>query len=221
MTIFEELKASNAWDKETNLPSIPKFDNPWIYTAYVHRVFFNQLEPSEREEFNAAIGLRMRECEGPSGFIKKWPGADHTSHDELMGAAYLSEDFAARAIEFLSRNDGLYALEPSYSDYLYRFVFMLPLLKEAANYVVNYISQGLFAVFVLDDAFRTPPGETNDTLKIWLYAERMRKFPLAKWALEIWEKRWLARGYNPKTIFTRNYLTDVPILAKYAREDFH
>lgn len=222
MTIFGELKQSNAWDRASSLPLIPMHSNPWIYTAYCYRVFADLIEPNEREAINSAVKVRLVECEPVIGYVSKYPGdTSPTSHDELLGAAYLSVDFAKRALVFLDQHDGTYTLgEPTLASNMYKFVFMVPALKALAGYRVGLFSQFLFSVLVLWDAFHTKPGEANDTLKIWLCYPAMRFYPVSGAALSIWETRWLKRGYNPKTIFKNNYLTEVPILTKYARGNF-
>lgn len=176
----------------------------------------------DQAEFNSRLRQFFAENEIANGFIRN-PFSSSTSHDELLGAAYLSSDFAARAVDFLSRKDGSYSIEdPKLSDNIYRFVFMLPALKAFAGFQVSLLSQFMFSVLVLWDAFVTKPGQANDTLKIWLCYPAMHtsEKPLSSFCLSVWEDRWQSRGYNPKSIFKNNYLTECPLMNELASERF-
>ncbi len=222
MSVWTDVKESTAWSRAYELPVIPNRSNPWIYTAYVYRIIRDMMSALETAEFNSSLRIYFATCEVTSGFVSKWPGdPGATSHDELLGAAYLSGEFAGRALTFLEKNDGAYTVgEPTIASNVLRFVFVVPYLKARAGYRVGLFSQACFSVLVLWDAFVTKPGEANDTLKIWLCYPAMVKYPLTAFALGVWEDRWMKRDYTPKRIFQSVYLTEVPILSKYAREDF-
>lgn len=109
MTIFEQLKESNAWSAAYQLPNMPMHSNPWIYTAYAHRIFWNHFGPADIRDFNSSLRLYFAKCEPVPGYISKWPGdTNPTSHDELLGAAYLSKEFASRSVAFLASRNGNY-----------------------------------------------------------------------------------------------------------------
>lgn len=221
MTALDRLKSSNAWDQRFALPLVPFHSNPFIYCAYAHRIFWPKTSQNERDELSSAVSEHVKRCEAEPGYIWRWPWDSNTSHDELLGAAYLDPGFAARAIDFLSRSDGAYdQFDKSIRQNVYRFIFLLPALKSFAGFEVSIFSQAMFGIAALANAYLGKVGEASGTLKIWLCAPAMRKYPISEFCLILWEKKWKSKGQSAKEIFTKHYLTEVPVFGEFAREDF-
>lgn len=213
---LELLRKSNAWDARYDLPTCPTHNNPHIYIAFAFRLCpeMAQLQ-KQAEEY-------ILSCEVVPGYITRWPGSDDTSHDELMGAAYIYQEFARRAVSFLAGNDNYYSLEkepPEKADQS-RFLFLMPFLRACAGLRVSTRSQILFAAHVLFSAFLVKPGHTSGILKIWLMAPKMRQFPICALALWIWAWRWKKRGFTPNSIFGRYYLREIPVFSQLAKDTY-
>lgn len=214
---IEALKKSNAWDVRFDLPLVPHHNNPHIYLGFVFRILGANALPMWPNAY-----AYIAACEVEEGYITRWPLSDDTSHDELMGAAFIAPQFAERAIAFITKRDGHYCLEnpPIEKSNVYRFIFLMPFLKACAGYHVSTLSQVLFSAHVLHSAFFVKPGETSGILKIWLMAGKMREYPICKGPLWIWSWRWTRRGFTPKTIFTKYYLKDCPIFSQLAKDTY-
>jgi hypothetical protein len=161
-------------------------------------------------------------CEAPTGYIRRYPQGERASHDELLGAAYLSDRFAARAVKFLSSRRGYWsdAEVPATRDNIRRFIFLMPYLRSRAGFRVGPISQILFSLHVLYSAFFVKRGEVSGLLKIWLMAKEMRKYALCRTVLRLWAARWTRRGFTPKKIFTEIYLKEISVLGEMAKDSW-
>ena len=218
MSAYEALLKSNAMDTRWNLPICPMHANPSIYTAYAVRVL-----ASHGELFAAdAIILRyekpfLADCEKSSGLITTFPGHGVASHDDMYGAAYLSKRFAGRAIDYLIRTDGVYREgHPS----VFRFLFLMPALKAFAGFTVGAWSQIQFSIHCMFHLFTAKEGQTSDHLMIWLAYPAMSERAISGPFVKLWASRWIKRGYSPKAIFSKHYLTEVPWFGEFAKETF-
>lgn len=217
MDIYTKLMDSNAWDSQYHLPLIPEHNNPWIFCAYVQRLLWTNGDWIPYSD----IEKHISRCEEEPGFIQRWPGDNNTSHDELLGAAFLSPAFSARAVDYLSKHNGYYTQEkPTLRDNIYRYVFMLPALKAFANRPVNLFLQILLAFHVLWELYFVKAGEANDRLKIWLMYPYVKNLGLSGPVVRYWARTWTKRGVTPKVMFTQNYLTEVPIMGEMAGDSY-
>ena len=227
---LERLKADpRVWDSRYNLPLIPEHNNPWTYLAYCVRLCGYRKLDETPVWFQDAVLEYLGKCTPPkeSGFLYRWPNGERGSHDEVYGAAFLVRRFARDASAFLARNDGLYALDENPNDYFFpaerhnffRFLFFRPTLQAWSEYPVSVMSEALYSLHVLYNAFFVKPGEASGLLKIWLSYPAMQNYKWSKLALHIWRVRWESRGYTPKKIFSEVYLNNILVLGDIAGDD--
>ena len=224
---LNSLRQTPAWSEEENLPVFPKYDNPWIYLTYVMRLLgWDKSKEDFPPWFLTALAERFQKCEAFPGFVTRWPlqQAGFTSHDELMGACYISPEFTSRAERFLDVHSGLYSLDenPGEDTDIDRFIFMRPFMRASddADYPVSLLSQAAFSAHLLWDLLFTHEGDVDGRLKIWLMLPAMSRYPLSNLALKFWAWRWTKRGWTPKRIFTEVYLKEYAFLGEWARSDW-
>lgn len=218
MIAYKELQESNAWDTRWDIPAVPIHLNPSIYTAYAVRIL-------SATDADAATLIRMRyeekfllECEKSSGLLTTLPGSGTASHDDMYGAAYLSERFAGRSVDYLTRTDGVYReKEPT----VFRFLFLMPAVKAFAGFKVGLWSQIQFSIHCMFHLMTAKDGQTSDHLMIWLAIPHMRRFTLSRIFIDLWASRWTKLGMTPKNIFSEVYLREVPWFGKFASEDWN
>jgi hypothetical protein len=218
MDPIEKLCSSAAWDhRDYHLPLIRTHNNPHLYCAYAARLL-----GEHAGALDAAYENYLGLCEAPKGYIRRYPAGERASHDELLGAAYLSQEFALRAVQFLSSRQGYWtdSGKPARRDNIRRFIFLMPYLKSRAGIRVGLLSLILFSLHVLYSAFFVKPGEVSGLLKIWLMAEEMKKYGLCRTTLRLWGRRWTRRGFTPKKIFTEIYLKEIPELGEMAEDSW-
>lgn len=215
MTALEALRASTAWDHKWDLPLFPMHQNPLIYCAYAFRICDVMPGPDGAERFPSIQKLSelLTARETEDGWIGK------VSHDELLGMAYLSKNFARRLVERIELSDGFYG-EHALKPYFYRFPFFYPAVRVFAGLPLGFFSQLGAAASFLWNVLVTSPDTTSGILKLWLCAAELRKHPLIRPAVAFWEWRWTKRGFTPKTIFQKHYLTEVPVMAEIAPDHY-
>lgn len=211
MTQLDKLKASNAWDQNKNLPTVPMHLNPLIYLAYCMRV----LRGHGEEVDQTVIATHLASMEIEPGLLNTY-----MSHDELLGAAYASPEFSARALDFLKKNWGFYPKEKTAANFIYKFVFMVPAMKAFAGQRVGILWQIALSLHILWELNFCKAGEANDRLKLWLMYRHVAPLLIAGPVIKYWANAWTRRGVTPKVIFTKNYLTEVPVIGELASESY-
>lgn len=225
MGALYELKISNAWSEQFNLPLVPIHANPSIYTAYAVRVL-ESLGAEGNIEIRMSYLKFLAGCESEPGLIVTFPGGyskdGMASHDDVLGAAFMSPTFAARVTNLLSKNDGLYgrADELTERHNYYRFLFVRTALRAWAGHHIGAISQAQYIGSLLYHLIFTKDGVTSGHLLMWLTFPVMNQFPACAAMIAFWSDRWAKRGYTPKTIFTRHYLTECEWFGRWARDDW-
>jgi hypothetical protein len=180
---IEKLKRSTIWDKRYDLPLFPELNNPWIYSAYVWKLLG---KPSEMIGHFITHSLK---CFNKSfGVYRRWPDGSggKFSHDEIIGMAYVMPSAAFLLLEDLAERDGLYNENDTEADNMYRFIFLVPFLRQCAGFKVSLISQAKYIAHILFSAF-TWKGGSSGPLKIWLMNDKMRELPLCALAIYFYE----------------------------------
>lgn len=221
---LDKIKESTVWDKNYNLPTIPRHNNPHIYIAYVTMIL--QKLGEDTRDIKATYSMFINDCVLPDGAFSRWPGGrgGDTSHDEIMGVAYMNKSRAAELIDYLTKMDGQFSVEkqPKYSERrnVFRFAWLMPFMKACAGYRVSLFSQAAWGLYALYNAF-TWKGDCSGTLKVWLTLDKMKKYPLSAFFGFIW-KLWMEKKHKltPKIVFTKYYLTEVPVLGQIALDSF-
>jgi hypothetical protein len=199
------LMASKAWDKRYELPLFPEFNNPWIYGAYAKKLLE---ESSSPDDLRVRFTIHAMYCQGNEpGFFTRWLGGDggSTSHDELMGLAYVCEPFVAKKIlDRLYARDGVYNPEDKPVDTMWRFIFLEPFLRECAGLPVGLFSQLKWAAHVFWSALTYKSGSSGP-LKIWLMGDVMSKYIICHAAYTFWKRRMAKKGPFPQWMFTEHF----------------
>jgi len=223
MSAIEKLMKSNVWDSRFSLPTIPMHSNPWIYTAYCFLLAGKADKVDYREHFFSQIDEFYAKCLISPGFFNKWPGGGHTSHDELMGAAWLRPGIAREIVEYLELNDGMYDNEskqnnPREKFYMYRFIFLMPYLRACAGLRVSLASQVLWSLSAISNCWKFT-GESSGVLLHMLMCDKMQNYPISKLAVWFWRHRLKTKfGCTPKLVFSKHYLSECPVLGEIALE---
>jgi hypothetical protein len=226
------FQASNAWDTRYALPLVPIHNNPWIYSAYALKIMrASGLTSSEEMQLLYHFESYASGCRIEPGLFNRWPDGTGgvTSHDELMGMAYVSSDFACELLAFLQKTDGVYCnkreeLDSSDSERfnVFRFVFLEPFLRARAGYRVGLFSQLQFSAHVVRDMCSRRPDDTSDAgglARLWLMLDTMEKYPIPGIAIYFWRKRMKTIGWSPKRVF-QNYLSECPIYRQEVSDEF-
>lgn len=221
---LDKIKESTVWDKNYNLPTIPRHNNGHIYCAYVTLILEKLGENTS--DIRASYIDFFNKCQLPNGTFSRWPGGrgGDTSHDEIMGAAYMNDVFARSLIDYLTKMDGQFSVEKQeqYNERRnqFRFVWLMPFMKACAGYRVSLFSQAAWGLYALYNA-ATWKGDCSGTLKVWLTLDRMKEYPLSAFFGFIW-KLWMEKKHKitPKIIFTKYYLTEEPVLGQIALDSF-
>lgn len=209
--MLEELKKTKAWDDRYNLPLCPEFNNPWIYMAYAQLLLSCH---GESLDLNAVRDYYQK-CRVEPGLFNRWPGGfgGRTSHDEVIGACYLSRDIAREVFRHLSMTNGDYnntgEKENIIGEHnLYRFVWLRPYISKCGGYEIGTLSKIIFAAHVVVDSFQT--GDAGGKLKTYLMLEKMRYYSLIKKVDELWLYRM------KKYSFRLALAKEVPVLSQFA-----
>jgi len=237
---YEKLKRSLAWDSLYNLPLVRLHNNPHLYCAYSIALLLSLLKPDEescKDELHLSYVCWMDyfayldKCspEGHAGFYHRWPDGrgGSTSHDEVIGIAWLGGPLIARAIlSRLEEFDGDYKgpgqVEGRLGEFnLYRFLFLKPYLKACAGYRVSWFSQALWVLTTIAPDFFTDRSKLSagSLLRNWLMSKRMETLPISGAAIRAWKSRMKALGVGPKWCLER-YLSEIPELREIAQEEF-
>lgn len=206
-TAIERLKESNVWDDKYGIPNAPAFNNPHIYVAYcymiakkadeaqlafpldnkdtvekylimgqMYRRFFNLCKINEDTVFE---GKKLK-----NGAFSRFPGGrgGDTSHDEIMGAAYMDNGISAYLIDYLTKLDGQFTANEvalyDESRNQFRFWWLMPFLKACAGYRVSLLSQFAWGLYAVIDAVGWK-GDCSGPLKTWLMYDKMKKYPVS------------------------------------------
>lgn len=238
MTVLESFRQSNAWDQRFNLPLVPQHNNPWIYAAYALKMI--RLGKHTNDELIELVDLfedHLAACRSPVwGEFFRWPdrSGGNTSHDEVMGIAYidwclkLSTKPTAAILGRLLETDGVYNVQnvpekiPEEHN-IYRFVWMESFLKACTTFMrVGLISQFWFSLPLIVDVFKYKKedgGESGLLLK-WISFEPMEKFLLSAICIKLWKNKMEELGISPKQIFKEKYLKECPVFAEHAPDKF-
>lgn len=204
--LLEKLKASNVWDPRYDLPLCPAYNNPWLYMAYAQLCLLRAGESLNIPQ----IDDFFKQCEAgaakphESGLFARWPfGSDQTSHDEVLGAAFLSPWIAERILRHLDQTDGEFdpMQIPKQSQLqwnVFRFPFVRPYLQACSERNVSEISEAIFASHLGVDGITRKPDDHGGVLRNWLMAEKMNEHNLAGAARSIWIIRIHLLGMTPK-----------------------
>lgn len=227
MTAYERFKASNAWETKYNIPLSPMNNNPFFYAACAAKLILRRDGFSCFNKIQADYLVYALLCERFTGLFDRWPDGKGgmTSHDELIGIAYMSSDLAKDILSFLDRTDGIYMnkdaspgeIEEQFN--LFRFVWFRPYLLAAAERKVSLLSQLGFASHLIWDMFTAKPDDASGRLLIWMMSDAMMKYPLSGLFVEIWRVVMKARGFTLKHMFELEPKEN-PIFAELAPDDF-
>lgn len=215
--ILEKFKSSNVWDFENNLPTCPDLNNPYIYMAYAKKLIGNIQQNTFMDFYS--------QCEVQKGLFNRWPHnrGGLTSHDELIGAAYISADVAKDIVDYLVKNDGIYNNCGDTSEYgdsrfnMYRHYFLMPYLKSAAGYNVSLVSQVIFCAYILSSMFNNEP--LGSKLKLWLMMSLMRRFFLVDVMWNIWKIKQKKYGVTLSACF-KEELKKYPVYVEVSGDEF-
>lgn len=222
MNSLEQVKKTRVWDNRYQLPTYPIANNPWIYLAYIYKLM---KEHDSVEAPKEALWEHYLKCEKAPGLMMRWPyGGDQTSHDEIIGAAYLLPEAAKRILTHLMQTDGEYnvtddrSLIPERYN-LYRFPQVIAFLKSCAGFRVNLLSQLSYVVSLLHNMYLEDEKETNGKLLLWFMNEKMCKYFICRLGIYFWQKKMLKIGLNPKKMF-EIYFSEDPIYSNLAKNHF-
>ena len=222
-----ELLASNVIDTRFGLPLVSVARNPHIYCADAVRV----LETLGPEEKAMADDIRvfyehtfLRDCEINPGLITTYPGEEIASHDDLLGAAFMSNgsnSFAERVAIYLLKEDGSYTDTDKKERFnVFRFLFLSPTVRSLALFRVGILSQILYCAALLFNLWFAKPGQLSGHNKLWLTFPTMLKHPLSGLLIRYWDKTQIKRGLTPKKMFETAILRECPWFGKWAPESW-
>lgn len=230
MNALEAFRASPAWSPEYDLPLCPARNNPWIYGAYAMKIIAaDKRVPDEdfmalRQRFRA----HYQACRITSGLINRWPGGrgGMTSHDEIIGAAFIDVEAAREIAIRLLMTDGVYINKPEEvpaggeeTANVYRIAWLRPTLMALAGFRVGLWLQVQYGAVLLWDALRYKDGDEGGRLRMWLTMEDMGRTWLSGFAAIFWKKKMAEKGLSPKRCFEK-YLAEISVYREYAPETF-
>jgi hypothetical protein len=218
----DKFEESTAWDRRHLLPVCSSYNNPWIYMAYASKIMFDydkcQLKYTD-------VLLFAQKCQISSGLYNRWPDGSGgvTSHDELMGIAYLDRKRAKEIFFYLVENDGIYINVDYQFDSkdrfnLFRFPWFISYLKARALIPLSVWSQFLWCLPIIQDLLFYNSKKKKDEdgrLMKWLMSEEMIRFPLCKFFFSLWVTKMMKLKQTPREQF-RTYLKDYPVFFELA-----
>lgn len=224
--MLEEIRASNLWHPVYQLPLSPQNNNPWFYLALTVKVIFSRGE-SLPEDFMFQVQKYMEACEKSPGLFDRWPkqaADDVTSHDELIGIAYLNQNAARRILDYLEANDWEYNNSPVVTSRpmehdLSKFIWFSSWLKSRAGVPLSTLGQLKYAIHILYDMVTVRSGDASGRLLIWVTSVEMEKYPACRAVLIPWRALMAARGITPKTVLALEPKEN-PILSELAMDKF-
>lgn len=197
--IYTAFRNSTAWHPEYDLPLCPDLNNPHLYCSYAFKIMkAGGMTAAEQLGFLDRYDAYAKKCQIALGLLNRWPDGHGgmTSHDEVMGMAYLSQSLAQEILTRLLADDGVYITHPgeaegrpSYDFNLLRFVWVLPFIKARALPRVGQISQSVWAAHMTYDALRFKAGSTDDAggrLRNWIMLEAMEPYGISRAASSFW-----------------------------------
>ena len=200
---IKKFEESNAWDWGCLLPTCLELNNPWIYAAYAK---LNCDLSGQPTEFSARANEHFYHCETQhhNGLFYRWPhkrGGD-TSHDEIIGAAYLSSILATNIYRYLEIHKWQFNNQnrkgKTLEFWMGRFIFLKPYLKARGNYKVNIFDQIIWSISLIASLINKPPGDGGGRLRNWLMSQEMKRFLICRVAINIWKKN---TGLSPKEAY--------------------
>ena len=240
MNALAKFQASNAWDSRFNLPLVPIHNNPWIYLAYaVKMMLANGMTVEELKPLGNLIEEHLWNCAGTyPGEFYRWPdrSGGNTSHDELMGIAYLDFVFNFNTkptqliLKRLLETDGEYNVHNEPSDIperwnVKRFIWLEPFLRACTKggFRTSLFNQFWFCWHVVKDLwdYRKDDAHVDEGAanRMWLMLEPMEQYMLPWLVLKFWKKRMGTIGVSPKTNYSV-YLKECPIYYELAPSNF-
>lgn len=233
MSAFNDFKQSNAWDERHDLPLAPQNNNPFIYMAYAMKIIklADGINPMASKK--EALDKFLSGCEKEPGKFDRWPdGAGGiTSHDEVMGACYVSPEAAERIAHYLLEKDGEYNNKDEKSDVperfnIYRMLWMAPFVKASTTkFRVSLFSQAQWALFVLIDALtykrkeKIEDSDCGGRLRTWIMFEAFEKYALTNLVIKFWRSRMKKQGITPGMCLTVEP-SSCPIYGQLAPPEF-
>lgn len=226
MSFIDVFKESTAWSVEYDLPIVPRASNPWIYMAYAMKIIAH----NGSDISQVALRKYWEGCQNTDGTMNRKPDGSGgvLSYDEMIGASYLSSEYAEVLYQKLDANDWEYNNKPESekSDIPERFnnsrfIFFKPFMRAATlKRRVSLYSQAVWCLFLIPDFFK-PESKQNagDLLKKWLMLETMERWPLCEFVIILWRMKMKAIGVGPKWCFSR-YLTEEPVFRNTAKDSF-
>jgi hypothetical protein len=206
--MYNALKESDAWDQRYNLPLFPKMNNPWIYFAYA-QLCLERWPIGGVTIHEPFIVEHFAKCEIEPGLFTRWPDKQgwFTSHDEIMGACFLSDRVAHRVLTYLEEHDGEFNWEgiKSLEGFnVFRFPWLEPYLRQCAGWRVSLFSQLIWSAFIVWDALTRTPNlaDAGGALRNWLMVEKMKTLPIAGIAAYFWKWR-VQKKYTPAECLAR------------------
>lgn len=220
MTILDRFIQSNVWCNQYHLPLCRMHANPHMYLALSQKILRSRGEYISQQ----AIDRYHEMCEPRPGLFNRYPdgGGGVTSHDELIGIAYLSSYAAERAWIYLQSNFGIYdnqdPQDPKFKHNLFRFPWFIAFLKARIGEPLNWYDWIQFNLYLFGQAMIYHPVDHPDDggrLLTWLMSREMR--PWCSWMFKFWD--WRMRKSGPKDCFSR-YLRECPVFFETAPERF-
>lgn len=197
--IVQKFYGSPAWSKAYNLPIVPRTNNPFLYGAYCMKVMsFAGMNVTDAGNLWDLWDDYLLKCTVSRGLYNRKPDGSGgvTSHDELLGIAYIfTADIAADILFELEQKDGIYCNVASewlnrgadiekYN--LNRFVWLKPYLKAASGQRVGLVSQLIWSSHIFIDAMFSKTGDAGGKLRNWIMFDAMEDLFLCRIAIKFW-----------------------------------
>ncbi len=211
--ILKTFMESSAWDIRYSLPLVPQASNPWIYGAYAMKIMrMNGLPPGEDFALQENWDDYAKVCRVLPGLFNRWPdgGGGVTSHDEIMGMAYVSKSLAKEILQYLKESGGVYCnkLEDLLRDgprhyNVRRFLWLMPYLRSCAGEYVGIFAQTQWSACLVYDALTHKKGDLVDAggrLKNWIMFDSMASKPICRAAIEFWKRTMANHQCEPKVM---------------------
>jgi hypothetical protein len=208
--LLEKFEASSAWDSRYNLPLCPGNNNPWIYMAYA--VLLMELSGDGSYVGRLMVENHFIKCEAAApkpapGLFMRWPDGSggQNSHDEIMGAAFLSPWIAKRILAYLDANDGEFNVtgepETPMQFNVYRMPFLRPYLLACAGTTPSPLSQAAWILSLAVDGLLRKKEDCGGALRFWLMTKVMERYPMCRLAIWFWKRR-VQKIQTPKSCLT-------------------
>ncbi len=175
-----DIRDSNCWSEQYQLPLCPNHNNPHIYCAYVNRI--EPVETTVYEGFFARCVSNI--ILGGDGIFYRWPDRKEgaASWDEIIGAASISDHAA-------------YWLLYHFRFKWHRFIFLKGYLRACS---FGQSSMSWWSRFLVETWIRLAvkgnlePGDAGGRLRTWLI---ISKTGILK---DYWASKMTGAGYTLK-----------------------